>query len=792
MLRWLGWIGTGLATLIGFAAILAMAFFLSFNLSVPNYNNDAEVKGLTAPARIARDEYAIPHISAASYQDAVFALGYAHAQDRLWQMEVSRRAIGGRLSELFGSSTQDIDVMMRTLGLYRAAEAALPRLSPEARTILQSYADGVNAYISQHKGRWPIEFVLAGNTPPEPWKPADSVAVLKGMAFQLSANMWSELARAKLLPRLGRERVQEFFPPFEAVSLPEWYETLFRPTQVGRAFEIPAHTASDNWVVDGRHTVTGKPLLANDPHLGFAIPAVWFLAHLSFAGDEAVGGTLPGIPGVIVGRTRHVAWGLTTVGTDVQDLYLERINPWDPNEYLTPDGWARLESRVEVIKVRFSDEVKLEVRSTRHGPVLPDAGPFEGIAPKGYALALSWTALMPDDTTAEVTFRLNRARNVADLTELARLFVVPMQNVVYADDGGRIGLALPGRVPLRRQGNDAHGLVPSPGWQAQYDWEGFLPLSAEPQIDNPPIGYIATANNNTLPAGYPYHLSHEWESDYRYNRIMTLLGRVPRHSVASMQAIQLDTIDTYALALMRLLKEVTPEPGRPADALAMLEKWNGAMDADRPEPLIFTAWARALSKRLYADELGDMFERNWNYAPEFTMRVLSAQSPSVARWCDDRTTDGFESCPDQVRSALNDALAELTEAYGSDMTKWRWGDAHPAVHGSQPLGGIPLIGGFFNREVEVGGSNFTLLRQSNRLSDPRPYVSRHGAAYRAVYDLANPENSRYIISTGQSGNAFSPHYADLLPLWAAGKYITIPARPAVTIGIADLRPQSAR
>jgi penicillin amidase len=611
------------------------------------------------------------------------------------------------------------------------------------------------------------------------------------MAFQLSDNMFRELARARLLPRMGRERVQEFFTPFEAAPLPDWYETLFRPTQVGHAAEVPYTTASDNWVVDGKHSVTGKPLLANDPHLRFGIPSLWYLAHLSFGGEEAVGGTLPGVPGIIVGRTRRLAWGFTNVGPDTQDLYIERINPTNPNEYQTPTGWSRFETRVERIRVRFGGEKAIMVRSTRHGPVMPEIEPFDGVAPKGYVLALAWTALAPDDTTVEVTFGLNRAQSAVELNGLAGRFITPMQNMVYADAGGTIGLVLPGRVPIRSANNDARGLVPAPGWEAQYDWQGFVPLSAQPKIENPPIGYLGTANNDTLPPGYPYTFSYEWESIYRYDRIMQLLAATPRHTLETFKAMQMDPVDRYAVTLIRYLRDV-PLQDRAAEAARLLERWDGAMRRDRPEPLIYAAWARALAKRIYGDDLGDDLDANWNYRSEFTLRVLSGTpDPGYARWCDDRKTDGVETCAVQLAAALADALAELTGAYGEDIAAWRWGDAHRAVHGSSPLSDAPLIGGFFGREVETDGGYHTLLRQAGRMASPRPYASVHGGAYRAVYDLANPEASQFIISTGQSGNAFSPHYDDLLPLWASGRYITIPARPAVTVGITELRPKSA-
>lgn len=801
MKRWAVRIGMGAALGIGAIIILFAAFFLSFELSVPNYAGKARVAGLQAPVRIVRDQYAIPHIKAQSFQDAAFALGYAHAQDRLWQMEMSRRAIAGRLSELFGPSTLRIDIMMRTIGLYRAAEAAVAHLTPGGRAVLQAYADGVNAYIAQYQGRWPIEFVLAGDTAPEPWRPADSVAILKGMSFQLSENMFRELARARLMPRLGHERVQEFFQPFDEVPLPDWYETLFNPTQVG-SVEIPDSTASDNWVVAGSHSETGKPLLANDPHLGYTIPSTWYLAHLSFGDEEAVGGTLPGIPAVVVGRTRHLAWGFTNTGPDTQDIYMERINPTNSNEYQTPTGWAHFDTRTETINVRFGNPHSVVVRSTRHGPVLPDVDPFSGTAPKGYVAALAWTALMPDDTTIEGTMGLNRAQNADALSGLGDRFITPMQNMVYADDAGNIGLVLPGRIPLRAPNNDAHGLVPMPGWLPQYDWQGFIPANAEPRIANPPLGYIGTANNNTTPQGYPYVLGYDWDVPYRYDRIMALLAARQRHSVQSLAAIQGDPVDTYALTLIRFLKDAFPEralgdttPIDPTeqklrDAANLLATWNGAMLRDRPEPLLFSAWARALSKRIFADEMGDAFDDNWGYQAAFTVRVLS-NTGSSAHWCDNRNTDGFESCADDMRMALGDALKELNDAYGSDMTKWRWGDAHHAEHESRGPGGLPLIGGFFNRDIEVDGGAFTLLRQSNRMDDAHPYAASHGGAYRAVYDLANPESSLFMISTGESGNAFSPHYDDLMPLWASMRYIRIPATPAVTSGIIDLEPAQA-
>src|SRR5262245_18972002 len=402
MKRWLFRSAIVAASVLGVLALLAVDFAASFKRSLPSYRGTVEVSELGQPVQILRDRYAVPHIVAASFDDAAFALGYAHAQDRLWQMETARRFIQGRLSELFGPLTVNAEIMMRTMGLYAASKEAMTHLSAESQRMLRAYADGVNAYISGHRGRWPIEFVLADDTP-DPWTPADSIAVLKGMAFQLSGNAFSEAARAQLIRVLGRKGTEDFFPPFSEAPLPAYLDDVYATVRTGQAFGVPDTTASDNWVVNGEHSETGKPLLANDPHLGFSIPSVWYLAHLSFAGEDIVGGTLAGIPAIIVGRNRHVAWGLTNTGPDTQDLYLEKLNPDNSRQYQTPAGFATFETHRETIRVRFGRDRQVSLRSTRHGPVMSDAAAssFAAALPEGYVLALAWTALAPDDTSMD-------------------------------------------------------------------------------------------------------------------------------------------------------------------------------------------------------------------------------------------------------------------------------------------------------------------------------------------------------------------------------------------------------
>ena len=790
--KWLRRIGVGLAALLIVAALLFVDFVSSFRASVPSYSGTVASIGLTAPVQVLRDRYAVPHVLAASLPDAAFGLGYAHAQDRLWQMETARRFIQGRLAELFGASAVNADILMRTMGLYGAAEEAVKHLSPDARAVLQAYSEGVNAYLSAHRGRWPLEFVLAGDTPPERWTPADSLAVLKGMAMQLSGNAYSEAARASLIPVLGKRGVEDFFVPFSAAPLPSYLDTLYGLTQTGQAYGVPDTTASDNWAVDGAHSVTGKPLLANDPHLGFSIPSVWYLAHLSFGDEDLVGGTLAGIPAIVAGRNRHVAWGETNTGPDTQDLYLERLNPDNRREYQVPGGWEDFENRLETIKVRFGAARRVLVRSTRHGPVMPDTSAL-GAAPRGYVMALAWTALAPDDTSFEAILGINRARTADDMRTAGKALVTPMQNIVFADDEGHIGLMLPGRVPIRSERNDSLGIVPAQGWDGRYDWQGFIPPEDMISIEDPPSGRIATANNDTQPEGYRYTLSREWEAPYRYGRIDSLLAESPKHTLESFKAIQTDLVDTYALELKRRLIAAGPFEGADANAARLVADWNGAMLAARPEPLIFAAWERALARRIYGDEFGTQFLGFWGHRSEFTLRVLDAQD-GEERWCDDRTTPEVEDCASRIRIALHDAVVELSQTYGGDPARWRWGDAHKAVHRAQPFGSFPLIGRYFNREVEMEGGAFTLLRADFAMRGPQPYAAIHGAGFRGIYDLAAPDRSLYVISTGESGNLFSPHYDDLLGVWAKGGYITIPTeRKAVeSSAVARLTLQPAR
>jgi penicillin amidase len=762
--------------------------YLWLHQTLPKTSGSITVTGVGAKVEIVRDRHGIPHIEASSQDDAYFALGFLHAQDRLWQMETQRRIAAGRLAEIFGPRAVEFDTMMRTLGLRRHAEAALAHLSPEARASLEAYAAGVNAFLDGAMRLLPLEFLVFGVTP-ERWTPVDSIAWLKVMAWDLGGSFRSELLRMALTRQgLSPQQIAEFLPPYPGdapVALPD-LAALYRDVRidpVDLAARIPGAPGngigSNNWVVAGERSATGRPLLANDPHLGLSAPSVWYLAHWRTPAGNAIGATLPGVPFLVLGRTDRFAWGFTNTGPDVQDLYIERIDPADPRRYLTPDGPMPFETREEVIKVRGEPDQRITVRRTRHGPVISDA--YRRLAPmvdQNHVIALAWTALVDDDRTIEAGLQVMQAKNWDQFVTAFTNYVAPQQNIVYADTDGNIGFLAPGRVPIRKPENDIRGLAPSPGWDARYDWAGFIPFAELPRKLNPPGGTIATANNKIVPDGYRHHITSEWEAPFRARRIEALLSARDAHSVDSFKAMQADVTSLAVRDLLPFLLNAPAVSARAAAALELLRQWDGQMEADRPEPLIVTAWLRQLSRLIYTDELGDVFRDAWRLRIIFLRNVL-ADVGGQSRWCDDVATPIRETCQQLLGQALEEALEDLVERYGSDARRWRWGEAHAARSAHRPFSGTFLLGSLFDIVVPTPGDSFTInVGQHDIRNEEEPFVSRHAASFRAIYDLADLDRSLFIQSTGQSGNWMSPHYDDLAAAWARTEYLPMSTRPS--------------
>lgn len=774
------WIALALAGFTALVALLALELVGRAHRALPDYDGQVALPGLEAPVEVVRDRHAIPHITAANDRDAAFALGYAHAQDRLWQMELLRRVTQGRLAEIFGAPALPADRLVRTLDLHGHAARALDALSPPARAVAEAYAAGVNAWLATRDRPLPPEFQLLWHTP-DPWQAADSLALVKLLSAGLSRNAFAELLRARLVARLGEEALAGFDPPYPADARPAIRKAaaLYRGLALDRLFATLPDTgppgASNNWVVDGSWTRSGKPLLANDPHLGMLAPSVWYGAHLRIDGANIIGVTIPGIPSVVLGRNDHIAWGFTNTGPDTQDLVIERVNPDDPGTYLTPEGWQPFRTRTQIIRVRFGADETLRTRHTRNGPVLNGAAPdLADVTPEGHVLALRWTALADDDTTLEAGWRFTRARSVAEFDAAARLHVTPMQSMVVADVAGNIGLIAPGRVPIRAPGHETGGLAPARGWLPENAWTGYIPHAELPRSINPPHGYIATANNRIVPPDYPHFISASWDPPYRARRIEQMIEARRDHDVASFEAMLADNLSLFAVEMLPHLRAVAPTSGRMKEALALLAGWDGRMEKDLPQPLIFHAWLRHLHTRLYGDELGDLAPAAKRRRELFIVSALAGEAPA-ARWCDDVTTPARETCPDIVRLALADALDELADMFGDEPARWRWGTAHPVVNNHLPFGAVPGLRAFFNIERPSAGGPYTVNRGQTG-DGPRPYANVHAAGYRAVFDLADPGRSVYVISTGQSGNPASPWYADFADIWARGAHVPMSTR----------------
>ncbi|HUQ24296.1 MAG TPA: penicillin acylase family protein, partial [Burkholderiales bacterium] len=719
-----------------------------------------------APVEILRDANGIPHIFARSIADAYFGLGFVHAQDRLWQMETSRRIGSGRIAEVVGAGGLGFDRLMRTLGLRRTAQANLAHFDAETRSLLDAYTAGVNAFLATDPVL-PPEFWLARFTP-EPWSPVDSVLWTKVMALDLGGNWRNELLRMQLAGQLPVARIQELIPPYPGDAPPAIRDLK---SLYGDAVPPPSTPGSgggsNSWVVSGARTASGKPLLANDPHLPLTAPPVWYFAHLSAPGLDVIGATLPGVPGVVIGRNDRVAWGFTNTGPDVQDLYLEKVQP--DGRYVAPDGPREFTRLKETIAVKGAPAEELTIRISRHGPVISDVQ--RAALPAGQVLALAWTALAEDDLTMQAVFRVALARDWSGFLAAARDYQAPQQTISYADVDGNIGFIAAGRVPIRKSANDLKGLAPAPGWDARYDWAGSIPFDQLPRLLNPASNVFVSANQKIVPPGYRHFITSEWQPPYRAGRIAELVEATPKHTRESFARMQADIVSPAVRELLpRLLATpaATPEAKK---ALAKLAAWDGTMSADRPEPLIVVAWWRELTRAIYADELGASFAANWSARAQFVSGVLSDRN-GEGRWCDNVTTEPVETCPEILAASLERALTDLRRRYGDDPERWRWGEAHAAWHRHRPFSRVAWLAPFFDIKVPTPGDAYTVnVGQSDFADESSPYTSRHAASLRAIYDLGDPQASVFIHSAGQSGNPLSPHYSDFTPLWARGEYV---------------------
>ncbi|MEM8534764.1 MAG: penicillin acylase family protein [Chloroflexota bacterium] len=751
----------------------------------PQINGTLSVTGLLSPVRIVRDASGIPHIYADNEHDLFFAQGYTHAQDRLWQMEFNRRIGRGTLSEALGKPTLENDRFLRTIGLRRAAEYTWTCIDTETRTILEAFAKGVNTYVAANSHRLPLEFAILG-IQPEPWTPIDTLLWGEQMSWILGDNCGAELLRAKLIAVAGEEAAQQLMPPYphnmpsivpDGVNGYSWLrnKTIKQWDLTEDLFGGPSsNQGSNNWVVHGTRTASNKPLLANDTHLYLQMPSIWYENGLHGGRFDVVGFTIPGVPMIVIGHNGTIAWGLTDMLPDVQDLYIEKLDdPITPTRYEYQNEWHDLEIIDDTISVRGVGQTPLRILKTHHGPIINQVSKGMVHAVRGVdemePLALCWTGT-EGSTIVQALYHINLASGWDDFRTALRSWNSPGMNMVYADVMGNIGYQSSGKIPIRASNHT--GLVPTCGWTGENEWQGYIPFDDLPYMLNPSEGFIATANNKVVTDDYPYHLAYEWSDPFRIQRITDILNSNDCMDISDTCDLQIDTFSVAAERIRPYLLNITPQNTIQTRALALVESWNLYSEADQPGASIYTVWYWFMVQNIWRDKLGQQLTQSYmHYYWLHGRMILQLLEQPESQWFNDSTTTQVETRDDIIRRSLEEALAWLGERYGNDPQKWQWGRVHTMTFVHRPLGRVPiwLFKRLFNSKTfPVGGDDFSV--NASWMRESRTFTMAGGTAQRLIVDLNNLDNSWAVNSTGQSGHALHPQRDDQTDLWRHGKY----------------------
>ena len=787
------WLVLAIGLLIG-----SLIAFYSFDVkSLPNGSFKSIY--LRDKTSVVFDQSDVAHIQAKYPNDAYFALGYLHARERTWQMEFNRRLASGTLSEILGDKTIGIDRFMKTIGIRRAARAQYENLPSATKLALEAYCNGINAGFADLGWALPVEFFLTGSKPAL-WTPIDSVSWSLMMALDLGDNWGREFSRLQLAKNMTTAQIWEIMPPYVGESattqldFAKMYQdaNIFVQPQTGQAQHrssndqlqalIPQGSegkGSNNWVIQGSRTESKKPLLANDPHLGLSSPSTWYFAHLQAKDLNVIGGTIPGLPGVVLGYTPNIAWGFTNTAPDVQDLYIEAINPNNTVQYKTPTGFESFKVRRESILVKDKDPVNFVVRETRHGPVISDAYPQAAkvIDTNRFVLALRWTALDSKNQSIRALIDMNKATSLEELRDSLEHYYAPMQNVVMADTEGKIAFVAAGVAPKRMKEQGMVGVAPVFGWDASNDWKEYLKTQELPHNYSPDKPWVVTANQKVEDANTPFTLTADWTMPYRANRIVELLEKNKVHDLNSMQTIQNDTVSLAAQPLLKLFHESSSSNTLTSEIQQEMKNFQGDMSMNSSGALIFNAWVDQLTRAVFSDKLGDSFDRLYpNKGLRDGLLNVLKNHPDV--WCRPSNLPDIKSCNDLSQLAMDRALNYLTKRYGKDPKKWQWGDAHPAVGAHKPLGQIAFLSQFFNISIPSAGDGHTINVGTMSFKNPKePYSSGVAAGMRAVYDLSNLNQSSFIGFGGQSGWVQSPRYKEYSNSWSKGHYLPLMIDP---------------
>jgi penicillin amidase len=767
---------------------LGVAAFATLRKSLPQTRGTLALDGLSQPVEILRDRWGVPHIYAKTTHDLFMAQGFVHAQDRLWQMESQRRLGYGTLSELIGNRAVDTDRYMRILGLGRCAHADAALLSGDSLAHVTAYVAGVNAFLATHKNKLPPEFLLLRHTP-APWTVADVIVWGKIMALSLSGNWTQEILRSRLIATIGKKRTADLEAKFHpdlplVVPAGTQYHADLGAAALGLAGAATTYVkdndvnGSNNWVVNGTRTVSGKPLLANDPHLNLALPSIWYEAHLHAPDYHVAGASFAGCPGIVIGHNDRIAWGVTNGMIDNQDLFFERFDPADPAglRYDVDGEWKQAELRYETIKIKGAAPHIEAVRTTRHGPIITPL--IDGKTSD--TLALRWTAL-DTSTLLDAIFALNRATDWTSFRAALRSWDVPPQNFVYADVDGHIGYQLAGNVPIRGKGD---GRIPAPGWDSAYDWTGFVPFNELPAQYDPAEGFIATANNQLVPDGSTPPIIGEWLSGWRAARISQMIRQHPLHDAASFAAIHADRTSMPGLALVALAGRLPDGDAVANQARALLAAWDGVLDVSSCAATIAVQLLDDLQREVFAAATAAVDQRIGIGA--FTSRpgreYMGRALPFILQALHDRDDSWFRdgrTWDDVLEAAWQHAVPTIRKRLGDNPGKWQYGDWHK-VHFTHPLSVIPVIGKLFGRGAYPLGGNRDTVNMGDVQVNPDGSRVTTTPSYRFIADPSDWERSKSIHPGGQSGHPLSSHYGDFIRAWLNVEYHPMPwARLAV-------------
>lgn len=781
------------AAAAGIAGLAGGAYYLFLRRPLPKTNGTLRLAELHEPVEIVTDRYGVPHIYAQNEDDLYLAQGYVHAQYRLWQMELNRRIGSGRLSEIFGELTVEADRFARRLGMHRAAASGALTLTSHGTRILNAYTRGINAFISSHRNNLPIEFTLL-RLNPEPWQPCDTLQWGKMMSWNLGGNWETEIVRAHLVTKLGPDRAAKLetgYDPTHPLIIPpgvayaganlgilEQYSALKQLSGFGLL------GGSNNWVVDGSMTTTGAPILCNDPHLGQSAPSIWFECHLVAGDHDVVGVSFPGIPGIIIGHNRYVAWGVTNAVSDVEDLYIEKFNPANPHEYEFMGHWEKAQVYREEIKVKGRQEPVIEeVRVTRHGPILTsiqgNTSAQNDKQPEELPLALRWIGL-EHHSIVDAVEKMALSTNIDEFRSALRDWDVPAQNFVFADIHGHIGYLMAGAIPIRAKGQ---ALLPAPGWTGEYEWTGLIPFEELPQVIDPPQHFIVTANNRVIDDAYPYYITHEWLNGYRAQRIRDLLTSKGRLSLSDMATIQVDQYSLPAEAIVPHILSVAPRTQLAVQAQEILRTWNYVLAPTSSGAAIYATFLHKLEHIIFATILGDDEDLLNGYLGVGTtllaitngyssrnkplmIRLLNEQDDSW--FADSALPNGPRTWTEALLSTFEATLDELQGKLGHDPRRWQYGQIHKMTY-SHPLGRARPLDKIFNRgPYPVGGDIDTINMGAVSPAEPETVITV--PSFRQIANLADLSASLSIHAPGQSGHPGSKHYDDFIQPWRNGEH----------------------